>query len=164
MSDSQVESFAELRKIKADYVDDALRWYHTHSTWPRLVFRISGVLVIVASLALPFLAAAGGSVSKISVPIASLVIAVTTGLNSFFGWQKSWEKRMTSKLTLEGAIAIWETQMDAAKNIADPAKAYEAASISTQNLVNSTRSLIVGEATEWFIGQKFPDVSAKKVA
>ena len=145
-------------------MDAALRWYDARSTWPRLVFRTSGVLVIVASLALPFLAAAGGELTKISVPIASMLIAVTTGLNSFFGWQKSWEKRITAKLTLEGAIALWETHMDAAKNIADTAKAYEAALTATQDLVKSTESLTVGEATQWFTGQKFPDATTEKKA
>jgi hypothetical protein len=71
----------------------------------------------------------------------------------FFGWQKSWEKRITLKLTLEGAIAMWETQMDAAKNIPDSAEAYQAALAVTQNLVSSTRTLIVGETARWFTGQ-----------
>jgi hypothetical protein len=164
MSTDQNDTFTELRRIKEDYVDATLRWYDTHATWPRVVFRASGVLVIVASLALPFLAAAGGELTKISVPVASMLIAVTTGLNSFFGWQKSWEKRMTTKLTLEGAIALWETHVDAAKNIADTAKAYEAALTATQDLVKSTQSLTVGEATQWFTGQKFPDATQKKNA
>src|SRR6266404_3616095 len=159
MSNSQNDPFAELRKIKADYVDETLRWYSTRSTWPRIVFRGSGALVIVASLALPFLAAARDSVPKMSVPIASMLIAVIIGLNSFFGWQKSWENRITAKLTLEGAIALWQTDMDAAKNIADPSKAYEAALAATQNLVRSTQALTVGEAAQWFTRQKFPDIA-----
>ncbi len=167
MSNDQADPFAELRKIKADYIDKTLRWYATRSACPRLAFRVSGVVIIVTSLALPFLAAwaahsPDNKIPKLSVPIASFIIAVVTGLNAFFGWQKSWEKRMTIQLTLEGAIALWQTKIDAAQNIADPAKAYETALEATQNLVKSTQALTIGETAEWFRQQKLPDVAAKK--
>jgi len=70
------DAFAELRRIKVDYVDRTLRWNATRSAWPRVIFRISGVLIIVTSLALPFLAAQSpdNEIAKASAPIASLVM------------------------------------------------------------------------------------------
>jgi hypothetical protein len=43
--------------------------------------------VIVLSLAIPFLAAAGDGAPSWSVPGAAFAVAALTALNTFFGWQ-----------------------------------------------------------------------------
>lgn len=153
------DPFAELKRIKASYVDETLKWYSSHSTWPRVVFRLSGLTTIVSSLALPFMAASKGFLLEFGVPIASVLIAVLTGLNSFFGWQRTWEKRKTAQLALEGMTALWETQMDAARNLPDAGKGYEAALAATQEILKLTQALTVNETVQWFTQVKFPEAT-----
>lgn len=99
-----MESIAELYNIKEHYVDSLLSWYRTHTTWPRVIFRTAGTTVIVLSLAIPFLASAKGCYLEVGVPIASFVIALVSALNAFYSWQKTWEKRISAQLTIEGLL------------------------------------------------------------
>lgn len=161
MEDNEHDQLAELRRIKEDYVDGNLKWYTDHTTWPRIVFRVAGTLVIVVSLAIPFIAAAGGNLLKYGVPTAALAIALISALNAFYGWQKTWEKRITVQLTLEGLIAVWQTQMDAATRLGDESERYEAARSATERLIDATRALTVSETNTWFTSVKFPDTPAQ---
>lgn len=151
------DPFSQLCRVKEEYVDATWRWYRDHSTWPRIVFRLVGVTVIVLSLGIPFLAAAGGGFQTLGVPIASLLIAITSALNAFFAWQKTWEKRITTQLTLEGLIAVWRTEMDAARRDPDGDKGYDEAKKATQRLVEKTRTLTVAETANWFTNFSFPE-------
>jgi hypothetical protein len=144
-----------LCKVKREYVDRTFDWYRSRSTWPRLMFRISGVTVIVLSLGIPFLSAAGDGYLKLGVPVASYVIALLSALSSFFGWQTLWEKRINTQLILEGRIAAWEAEIDAARRM--PADAgYDLALRATKALIRSTKILTVGETATFFSKLKFP--------
>ena len=148
----------ELCKIKKNYVDKTWTWYCDHSTWPRVVFRLTGVTVIVLSLSIPFLAAAGGKLLTVGVSVAALSIAILSALNAFFAWQKTWEKRITTQLTLEGLIAVWETKIAEARRATDEKDGYQFALKATQELIDNTRSLTVTETGTFFASIKFPDV------
>jgi len=155
-------SIDELYEIKKNYIDKTWIWYRDHSSWPRIVFRLAGVTVIVLSLSIPFLAAAKGKWLEIGVPIAALTIAILSALNAFFAWQKTWEKRITIQLTLEGLMAAWETKMAAARRSEDSKEGYEMALQATQDLIENTRSLTVTETGTFFSSIKFPDVKSSK--
>ena len=155
-------SIDELREIKKTYIDKTWIWYRDHSSWPRIVFRLAGVAVIVLSLTIPFLAAAKGDWLEVGVPAASLSIAILSALNAFFGWQKTWEKRITAQLTLEGLMATWETKIAAARRSENPKEGYENALQATQELIESTRSLTVAETATFFTNIKFPDVKSSR--
>jgi hypothetical protein len=150
-------SIDELYEIKSRYVDAMLHWYRDHVTWPRVVFRLAGLMVIVLSLAIPFLAAANGKYLSVGVPIASFSIALITAMNSFFAWQKVWEKRISVCLTLEGLIAAWETEIAAAKRDSDPATSFDKALKATQDLIDKTRAMTVAETGAFFSTIKFPE-------
>ena len=156
------DAIDDLCDIKKKYVDKTWAWYRDHSSWPRITFRMAGMTVIVSSLSIPFLAAAGGDWLKLWVPAASLIIAIVTALNAFFAWQKTWEKRITIQLTLEGLIAAWETKIAAARRTNDTDEGYETALQATQDLIENTRSLTVSETANFFADIKFPDVKASK--
>lgn len=152
----------ELCKIKEQYVDSLLLWYRTHVTWPRVIFRTAGTVVIVLSLAIPFLASAKGTYLEVGVPIASFVIALLSALNAFYGWQKTWEKRISTQLALEGLIAIWETEIAAARREANVTEGYARALKATQGLIEKAKVLSVGETGSFFAAVKFPEVSAPR--
>ena len=155
-------SIDELCAIKQKYVDTTWNWYRDHSSWPRIVFRLAGIGVIVLSLSIPFLAAAEGDWLKYGVPAASLAIAILSALNAFFAWQKTWEKRISIKLTLEGLMAAWETEIAAARHAGSGEKGYEAALRATQDLIERTRQLTVAETATFFTDIKFPEVESSR--
>lgn len=157
VEENKYTSIDELCAIKEGYVDKTYNWYRDRSTWPRITFRLAGVTIIVLSLTIPFFAAAEGKWSEIGVPLASLSIAILSSLNAFFGWQKMWEKRITTQLTLEGLMAAWEIKIAAAKRTQDLEKGYVAALQATQDLIENTRSLSVSETASFFTNIKFPD-------
>jgi hypothetical protein len=152
-------SIDDLCRIKADYVDDTLKRYQQHATWPRVVFRLVGMTVIVLSLGIPFLAAADGSWQTVGVPIASFLIAALTALNAFFNWQKTWEKRMSMQLTLEGLVANWETEIAAAR-LKEQGEGFDRALKATQELIARTQAMTVAETNAFFASIKFPEVSS----
>src|SRR5438045_2608165 len=91
-------SIDTLVSIKSAYVDQTLGWYRKRTLLPRLVFRTVGTLVIVLSLGIPFLVAFQATLGKWVLPLASFAIAALTALNTFFDWQKTWEKRISIQL------------------------------------------------------------------
>jgi hypothetical protein len=157
----QVNSLDELNEIKIHYIDNILKWYSYHVTWPRIIFRLAGTTVIILSLGLPFLSTLEGDLGKQGVRIASFMIAVLTALNSFFNWQKTWEKRVMLKLTLEGLVAQWQAEIIAAKAASDPKSGFERAFTATRELIEKTRATTATETGSFFAGIKFPDVDLK---
>lgn len=156
------DSIDDLCDIKKKYVDKTWIWYRDHSSWPRIIFRLAGTTVIVLSLSIPFLAAAGGDWLRYWVPAVSTIIAILTALNAFFAWQKTWEKRITIQLSLEGLIAAWETKIAAARRTKNAEEGYKIALQATQDLIENTRSLTVSETANFFADIKFPDVKSSK--
>jgi hypothetical protein len=147
-------TIARLCEIKASYVDKTLKWYRQRSTWPRVVFRISGTAVIVLSLAVPFVAAHPTMLGGVGLQVASYLIALLSALSSFYGWQTTWQKRISIQLLLEGRIATWQAEIDAAKRMADE-EGYARALTATLTLIRSTKILTVGETDEFFPGSSF---------
>ena len=154
---TQGQAIDELGKIKRDYVDKTYKWYKNNVSRPRYLFRGAGIAVIVLSLGIPFLAAAGGRLLEIGVPVASFMIAVLAGLNSFFAWQATWQKRVTIQLTLRGLMATWEIKIAAARRNENQEEGYRLALEATQDLVERTRSLDVGKTSVLFASIKFPE-------
>ena len=157
----QANSIDELSEIKIHYVDNILKWYGDHVNYPRFMFRLAGILVIVLSLGLPILATFENKLGKYWVLIASTTIAILTALNSFFNWQKMWEKRVMLKLTLEGLVAKWEAEIIVAKAASDPKSGFERAFNATRELIEKTRATTATETGSFFAGIKFPDVDVK---
>ena len=154
-------SIDTLVHIKSEYVDQTLNWYTSRTLWPRVVFRAVGTVVIVLSLGIPFLVAFKDTFWTWVLPVASFMIAALTALNTFFGWQKTWEKRISIQLTLEGLVALWQTEIAAARLGADPAKSFEQALKATQELIEKTQALTVGETKAFFANIRFPVVPAE---
>ena len=151
------ESFEKFREIKEKYVDQTRIWYERNWKMPWLLFRGTGICVIVLSLSIPFLTAAGDLVPFWSVSVSALGIAVLTALNTFFAWQATWEKRIRLWRTLESLSATWEARVEAARAISDKEAARKKALDATLSLIEETGKLDVGEAEALFAKINFPE-------
>lgn len=146
----------ELTRIKDEFVVRQLNWYTTHRRTPMLLFRVSGVLVILLSVSLPFLATLEGLGKTIVLPVIALLIAGLTGLNSFFRWQSDWKGYRQTQLTLEYLLTIWELQIAEARHQVDVQKGIDIALQATKQLINTTRTTTSAQAEEYFKRVQIP--------
>src|SRR5689334_13520679 len=75
----------ELETIKRKYVVEAhLKWYEQHIQPARIAFFLSGILIILLSVSLPYLATLEGVWRTTVLPVVALIVAALTGLSAFF--------------------------------------------------------------------------------
>lgn len=140
----------ELTRIKDEFVVRQLNWYKAHARTPMLLFRVSGVLVILLSVSLPFLTTLDGLWKTVVLPVISLLIAGLTGMNSFFRWEGAWKGYRQTRLTLEYLLTEWELQIAGARCQVDEQKAIEIALNATEQLISATRTTTSTEAEDYF--------------
>jgi hypothetical protein len=109
-NNDKAKYFEDLRKQKEEYADKALNYYKGRIKRFLVGFRFLGVLVILGSVSLPFLAQSAET-NKWIISGVSLGVALLTALNSFFGWHLTWQKRVAVTAALEHYIANWEIDM-----------------------------------------------------
>lgn len=148
----------ELIRVKDEHFVPVLRWFKHHANRPRVMFQISGVGLIILSVSVPLLGVVEGVWRDIVLPIATLVIAALTGLNSFFQWQKSWQSRRQTQFALEYLLSKWDLDMTIAKHNPDPEKAIEMAAKATEQLLDRAREITSVETAEYFQGLQLPRV------
>jgi hypothetical protein len=153
----------ELRRIKKEYADETLMWYTTRASHPRVMFRVSGTTVILASLAIPFLVPHGDERwAAIGASIAALLSAGLTALNSFYGWQGTWQKYINTQLLLEGFVAEWDVEMAAATAHSDVQAGRALGLVATRALVRKVESAVIDEAGRFFERIEWPSQDTRR--
>lgn len=141
---------AELTRIKDAFVGQKLDWYKAHARTPMLLFRLSGVLVILLSVSLPLLATLEGFWKTLVLPVVALLVAGLTGLTSFFRWESGWKGYRQAQFTLEYLLTTWELQITEASHQADVQKGIDQALQATRQLLDATHTAVSTEAEEYF--------------
>jgi hypothetical protein len=151
---------AELTKLKQDYVDGMATWYERHAPINRVFFRVTGVLVILSSVTIPFLTGLNDphwkQVRDIALPVAALLVAFLTGLNAFFGFHGAWQKQISMHLFLEQLGVLWRFRMTEARHTSDEDEACKQAVAATKELLESAASAIATETTKYFEAVREP--------
>jgi hypothetical protein len=140
----------ELTRIKDAFVGQKLSWYQAHAKTPMLLFRLSGVLVILLSVSLPLLATLEGFWQTLVLPVVALFVAGLTGLTSFFRWESGWKGYRQAQFTLEYLLTTWELQITEASHQTDAQKGIDQALQATRQLLDATHTTISAEAEEYF--------------
>jgi hypothetical protein len=142
-----------------------LAWYRPRVSASRLKFRIGGVLVLVFSAAIPFVAAFGGTMpgvppiaKDVAVAAMATLISLAAGLNTFFRWDTQWREQTTSIFRLQQLRANWELAKVDALSGADPAKAIEEVRSAARAFVADTYAVSGGEMAVYFQGMSFPEI------
>src|SRR5205814_1312202 len=111
-----ISALNDLIAIKNTYiVKNKLKWYKKHIKLVGNLFRVSGVLVIILSVSIPFLITLEGLWKTTALPLIALLIAALTGLNAFFQWQSDWNSSYQAHIALEHLLSIWEVRIIEAK-------------------------------------------------
>jgi len=148
-----------LETIKSKYVEEAeLKWYDKHIQLPRFFFYLSGILIILLSVSLPYLATLEGLWRSIVLPIVALGVAGLTGLSSFFKWDTSMRAHIQAKFELQYWLSIWELQITEAKHELDVESAIKKALQATQQLLANAQNTLNIEVAEHYKSIKPPRV------
>jgi hypothetical protein len=141
-----------------------IKYYELRGPRRRALFRISGVMVIAFSSALPVLASFGtswfsaGSKDALVAVIAAL-IALLTGLNSFYRWDATWRSYTQTLFTLYAIRAEWESQCTEAEVLlkVNPAEAVTVLRAARDKALADAESAVRGEMQEYFSKQSCPE-------
>jgi hypothetical protein len=89
-----------------EYAVRLRRYYDARANWHRVFHRVSGILIILVGAGLPVLTNLDYPGKATIISLAGMVIAVLTGLHSFYRWDQSWILLRNT----EGAVtaAYWE--------------------------------------------------------
>ncbi|MEA2604827.1 MAG: hypothetical protein QOF89_5819 [Acidobacteriota bacterium] len=163
--DDLEEAISRLKAIKAEWVDSTLDYYTKRAPWHRRAFRISGTLVILMSVTIPFLVDRNWGIwSNAVVSALSLSVAALTGLMSFFQWQSSWHKHVYTQLRLEYLIALWELEMVEAQQLQNSNDMLKMATDATRKLVVASGKLTVEEAQEFLKTSRPPPLRESRAS
>ena len=159
-SDEQFQQILdELSKVKQE-VADTQRWFQDHARTPRVLFRVSGILLILLSVSVPFIAAQTAPWKDTVVSIATLTIAGLSGLTAFFRWEYTWQGNRQTEYALEHLLTMWQLKMVEAKHVADTQQAISLAFQATEQLLLEARAVTSTETTEYFRHVQMPQVQA----
>lgn len=149
----------EVETIKNKYVvEGQLKWYQKRIWLPRICFYLSGILVILLSVSLPYLATQEGPWRTIVLPLVALVVAGLTGLSSFFKWDISMRSHIQGEFQLQFLLSIWDLQITEAKHELDAESAIKKAIQATQQLLENAQITSSAEIEEHFQSIKPPRV------
>ncbi len=155
-------ALADLAAFKERHVTKTLNWYKNHARTPMLLFRTSGVFIIVVSVSLPLLSVLEGVWQETVLPVMALGIAGLTGLNTFFQWQTSWQSYRQTQYALEFLIAEWELRFMEARNTQDRSQGLAMAIQATDKLLQDARQLSSTETGTYFERVRLPETSRTK--
>lgn len=142
----------EVTRIKTTYVESQIKWYQTHANVPMFLFRISGMLIILLSVSLPFLATLDSFWKTIVLPIVALLVAALAGLTSFYRWESKWKGFRETQSTLQYLLAVWDLSIAEAKQKKDEQQALQA----TRQLLDAAHSSTSAETEQFFQRAQIP--------
>ena len=168
MSDPRQEYLAELEKtpffagseVKGS-LSSMISYYQSRTPRKRIWFRTTGILVILLSAALPVLAAFGerlvGNTAKdIIVAVVAAIIALLSGLNTFFRWDATWHGYTQSLFELYRIRAEWESSRAAAITNRDLAVGLKSLQEAQARAISEAYTVAQSEMAEYFSRQSFP--------
>jgi hypothetical protein len=150
----------ELQAVKNKYVvAEQLNWYEKNTWQPRFFFSLSGILIIVLSVSIPYLSTLEGPWKNIVLPIVALVVAGLTGLSAFFRWDSKLKSYIQTKYRLQYCLSIWELEIAEAKHELKPEIAMKKALQATRQLLKNAQNITSSETEEHFQKITIPEPS-----
>lgn len=143
-------AIAEVTQIATRELERNRRWYAKNAQNTRRLFRSVGVILIVASVSLPFLSTATFDGKALAVSVTSLVVAGLTALNAFFQWQPSWHSYVASELALRELGTDWDLEVVRARLDPDEGHAIQQFLAAADQLVKRAEEIARQETAGYF--------------
>jgi hypothetical protein len=141
----------------------SIRWYIAYykdrAPKRRLAFRLSGFLLLVLSVSLPFLTWVAPESSQATVASSlSWVIALVAAASSFFNWQRAWQGYTQTQLTLQFLLTEWELKTAEARAAASAEEGVAILREALKKLVTGVTEAVSQETAQYFEGVHVPQV------
>ncbi len=166
-SHTQVEAFLTAVHGQAFFGDDhqqgSIRWYITYykegAPKRRLAFRVSGFLLLLLSISLPFLVGISPAGYQASVASTlSWVIALVAAASSFFNWQRAWQGYTQTQMTLQFLLTEWELKTAEARAAGTDGEGVMILREALNKLVAGVTEAVSQETAQYFEGVHVPQV------
>lgn len=141
-----------------------LAWYKEKAAKHRIGFRLLGIIVVVLSVILPVIVALEKKIpeQKFIILSISLIIALATGINSFYRFDASWKGYISAQMQLEFKRSVWEAEIAEARSISNVTEQLkqleqlEHAQKATERFIAESNEIIQKETTGYFKDVKMP--------
>jgi hypothetical protein len=166
-SGASVETFLKEVHSQPFFGDEtqsgSIRWYIAYykdrAPKRRLAFRLSGFLLLVLSVSLPFLTWVAPESSQATVASSlSWVIALVAAASSFFNWQRTWQGYTQTQLTLQFLLTEWELKTAEARAAASAEEGVAILRDALKKLVTGVTEAVSQETAQYFEGVHVPQV------
>src|SRR5260370_35164944 len=147
---SELASVLEEVRPFVDKVKRSRKWYEAHANRPRIAFRAVGVVVILLSLSIPFIAALRFTGKDLVLSLSAVLIAIATSLNSFFKWEQTWQAFRKSEFALDHLLTAWHLQRVEALHETHPARPRERILTATEQLIEDANKVASSETKQFF--------------
>lgn len=145
----------ELGQFKQEVVQTR-DWYKAHAPQPMRWFRITGALLIILSVSVPFIAGQTAPWKDTVLSLMTLTIAALTGLGAFFRWEYAWQSYRKTQYALDRLLNMWEFKIVEARYQVDPQRAIDMALRSTEQLLQDAAAITSSETAEYFKQVQMP--------
>ncbi|WP_198044178.1 DUF4231 domain-containing protein [Actinoalloteichus sp. GBA129-24] len=134
--------------------------YDWRARWHRRFFRLGGLLIILASAALPLLTTLDYENKDFVLSATGVVIAVLTGLQTFYRWDKSWATLRAAESSLTELRWEWRLRQEEAKGLTgDDADRHRRE--ATERMLAGVREVRLRESEDYFAELRFPSARAR---
>lgn len=124
------------------------RVYDLRATWHRRLYRLSGIVVILAGAGLPLLVSVDYAAKEAVIAATGVLVAVITALRAFYRWDQSWILLRRTEMQLTAALWSWRSR--------EPGADREAAA----ELIRRVHDIRAIETESFFKDLAFPAQSA----
>ena len=164
---AQVEAFLTAVHAQPFFGDESqegsVRWYLAYykvrAPKRRLAFRVSGFLLLVLSVSLPFLTWVAPETYQASVASTlSWLIALVAAASSFFNWQRTWQGYTQTQLTLQFLLTDWELKTAEARAAGTEADGIMILREALNKIVAGVTEAVSQETAQYFQGVHVPQV------
>lgn len=122
-----------------------------HRRW----FRLTGVLTIVFSVALPALTSTSFDSRNTVISVVAVVVAGLSGLRAFYQWDQSWKLYRSQEVALVALLTRWRLDMMRLLK-ADPKDADDQAHALTLDILREVHDLGRTELADFFSAITWP--------
>lgn len=155
-SDRLAQVIKDARAIKEKNVDPRIVYYQTHIFLPHVLFRGAGIVTILFSAALPVVSVISFRSKDYVLSGMSIVIAVVTGLTSFFRFERTWRGRLTALIAIEQYCAKWELELTNARLRLQPNEQIDHVYKATSDLLTNVGNVVSSASEGFFSNLQFP--------
>lgn len=171
-----VDDYLEILSKQPFFADDEtkgsiryhINWYQEKAIWRRIGYRATGTAALVLSICLPFIAlilsdgyvVENKFVLKFTIPLLSLLIALCSGMNGFYQFNRSWQNYIIAMFNLETLLMEWELSIAGLRGNPSDDSIKRAIEI-TEIFVKKARDVITSETKLYFEEIRFPDIKGK---